>query len=514
MNWPERATVVRLTAKHATKIRKAFDASMNGDSITAKWIETHPAGGSVSPQMARDWALAHVISNKKPIDNALASIYADGYVLGEKVAKSRLLGLLKKDAVSTNVVDWANWIPGNASAAALVNPQGGLKQLLDSRKISIADDVVRTKLDRIGTALASSLERGFSASQTAKSINEIINDPQHAMVISRTEMARSMSVASRETYEANNVEQVEWLVADGCDICQENADASPLPIDSEFPSGDTEPPAHPNCECAIAPYFDDSALPEVPADATPVEDLITEEIPFEEVAPIELEPIVPEIPEVAPAYNEFLSIDELLNIGRDVPSMGNNAEDLWLNAIQEKMGFNELPKLVDNTEIYGLKKQGWIDVYRGIGNGGKKDVEFAQKAIQEFKTGQNFPGNGIYGNGTYTSNSIQTALGYGDNSMSNVMHIAISPEAKIIDISDLREMMTKELEEIAKSEGLKDFKELFAGEYRKKYEILSDRGRYAASKGFDAIKVNMLKEIGSREDYYVVLNRSKVAVVK
>lgn len=272
--WPERAKVVELTAKHATNIRKAFDASMDGDAITRSWLETHPAGGSVSPQMARDWALAHVSTNKKPIENALARIYADGYTLGVKVAKTRLNGL--KKGVSAGIVDWSTWQPGLPSAAALVKPTGGLKELLDSRKITVADEVVRTKLDRIGTSLASSLERGLGARETAAGINAIINDPQHALVISRTEMARSMSVATRDTYETAGIEQVEWLVADGCDICQENADASPLGIDETFPSGDSEPPAHPNCECALAPYYD--------LTDTSTSDNLPEELNFEDVA--------------------------------------------------------------------------------------------------------------------------------------------------------------------------------------------------------------------------------------
>lgn len=285
MSWPERAKVVELTAKHATGIRKAFDASMDGDAITAKWIETHPAGGSVSPQMARDWALAHVVTNKKPIETALARIYADGYTLGTKVAKTRLNGL--KKGVTPNVVDWATWKPGLPSAAALVRPEGGLRQLLESRKVNVADEVIRTKLDRIGTSLASSLERGLSARETATGINAIINDPQHALVISRTEMARSMSVATRDTYENAGIEQVEWLVADGCDICQENADASPLDINDTFPSGDSEPPAHPNCECALAPYYDLNApVEEAPMEDFPVEDILAEP-DYSNIEPVE-----------------------------------------------------------------------------------------------------------------------------------------------------------------------------------------------------------------------------------
>jgi hypothetical protein len=270
MNWPEQKVVARLTAQYATKIRQAFKSAIDGDAIARSWAETHPAGGSVSPQTARDWALAHAVVNQKPLQYALSRIYADGYTLGVKVAKTRLTGL--KKGVTANVVDWSTWKPGLPSAAALVKPMGGLKELLDSQKITIANEITRTKLDRIGTALSTSLSRGDTARETAKAIDAIIADPQHALVIARTEMARAMSVASREQYQNAGVEQVEWLVAEGCADCQENADASPIPLGDEFPTGDTEPPAHPNCMCAIAPVFDDSALPaegNVPEELSP-----------------------------------------------------------------------------------------------------------------------------------------------------------------------------------------------------------------------------------------------------
>lgn len=260
MKWPQQAIKERLIAKNASKIRRAFKASINGDAIAQQWVETHPAGGSVSPQMARDWAQVHAITNKIPVQNALASIYADGYTLGEKIAKAYLLGL-KKDAkaepITASVIDWSTWIPGNPSAAALVKPRGGLRSLLATRKIEVADEIVHTKLDRIGTALARSLETGANMKETAKMIDAIINDPEAAIMIARTETARAVSIATRDSYERSNVEQVEWLAGDGCDICEENADASPIGIGDTFPSGDSEPPAHPNCECALSPYFED-----------------------------------------------------------------------------------------------------------------------------------------------------------------------------------------------------------------------------------------------------------------
>lgn len=270
MKWPEEAAKERLIAKNSVKVRKAFQSSIDGDAVARAWAETHPAGGSVSPQVARGWARAHISAKKKPMQNALASIYANGYVLGARIAKIRLAGL-KKAPVATptvSVVNWDTWKPGNESAAALVKPTGGLRSLLDTRKITIADEVINTKLDRIGTALATALEKGYGVKETAQMVDAVIDDPEAAMVIARTETARAVSIATRDNYEKSGVEQVEWLAGDGCDICEENADASPLGIGDTFPSGDSEPPAHPNCECALSPYYED--LPEI--DDTEIEE--------------------------------------------------------------------------------------------------------------------------------------------------------------------------------------------------------------------------------------------------
>lgn len=260
MKWPQQARVTQTIAKNATTIRKGFDEAFDTDAIVAAWFEAHPDKESMTTQGGRDWALANVQAKRKPIELALAKTYANGWSLGESVGRSRMLTLLNK-GVTAQTVDWSNWTPGMEPAAALVRPPQGLKRLLESRRITISDDVIHTKIDRIGTSLATGLKQGWTTDQTAKMINEVINDPQHALVISRTETTRAVSVATRQEYEKNNVEMVEWLVAEGCEDCQENADASPIGIDETFPTGDSEPPAHPNCLCAIAPVFDDSDLP-------------------------------------------------------------------------------------------------------------------------------------------------------------------------------------------------------------------------------------------------------------
>lgn len=275
MKWPQQARVTQTIAKNATTIRKGFDEAFDAKAIVDAWFESHPDSASMTTQGGRDWALAHVQAKRKPIELALARTYANGWSLGQSVGKSRVLSQINKGVTAT-AVDWSNWTPGMEPAAALVRPPKGLKQLLDSRRITISDDVIHTKIDRIGTSLARGLEEGWSTDRTAKVINEVINDPQHALTIARTETTRAVSVATREQYEEAKVELVEWLVAEGCEDCQENADASPIGIDETFPSGDSEPPAHPNCLCALAPVFDDSELP--PADEEVAEEVAPEDL--------------------------------------------------------------------------------------------------------------------------------------------------------------------------------------------------------------------------------------------
>lgn len=258
-----RSKIVQTTAKNATLIRKGFKESFNADAIVAAWFESHPNPESMTVQGARDWGLAHIHAKRKPLQNALARTYANGYTIGNQIARSRLLSMVTK-SVMVQTVDWTTWTPGMSSAAALVKPKAGLRNLLDRESITISDDIIHTKIDRIGTALYTGLSNGYGPREIAQMIDAIIDDPQHALMIARTETSRALSVANRDEYEKNNVEMVEWLVSDPCDICQENGDAGPIGINEEFPSGDTEPPAHPNCECALAPYFDDSTLPEVP----------------------------------------------------------------------------------------------------------------------------------------------------------------------------------------------------------------------------------------------------------
>jgi hypothetical protein len=257
---------VRLASKRAKLVSKGLRASIDAERVANDWINTHNGVGT-PPATARLWARTHVFSDTKALANALDVIHIDAYLLGTDIGMSGIARARTNKAPTLKElqraigINWDTWKPGNRAASIVVNPPRGLSYLLDTVGVTV-NGLNNTTLDRIGTILAAGLKEGVTPSDMAKQmqweIDDLLDDPERALTIAQTETSRAVSIASRELYEESGVELVEWLVADPCDLCQENADVSPIGIGDTFPSGDTEPPAHPNCVCDIAPYVVDT----------------------------------------------------------------------------------------------------------------------------------------------------------------------------------------------------------------------------------------------------------------
>ena len=261
--WKKRnGAKVRLAARRAKLIREGINQSFSTEQVVDDFVAMNFQ--SITPQEARQWAITNVRTNDEALRSALFSMYLEAYVLGEDIAMSAIAKARISKAPTLRQlqqamgINWDTWKAGNKPAALLVRKPRGLSTLLDNRGVTI-QGINRTTLDRIGTILARGLENGWTPSDIKEEIADTIDDDNdRALTIAQTEMSRAVTAASRQLYEESGVELVEWLVADPCDICQENADVSPLRIDDTFPSGDTEPPAHPNCVCDLAPYVTDT----------------------------------------------------------------------------------------------------------------------------------------------------------------------------------------------------------------------------------------------------------------
>jgi hypothetical protein len=252
---------VRLAARRASLIRQALRQSVNISQVQEDWASAHPNSETMTTEQARQWARTNVRLNSEPLMTAFRTLYLESYLLGEdiamnSIAKAKINKAPTKQQLQRAVgINWDNWKAGNRAAALLVSKPRGLSTLLDSRGVTI-QGINRTTLDRIGTRLANALAQGLPPSEV--DLSDFFDDSERALAIAQTEMSRAVATASRQLYEESGVELVEWIVADPCDLCQENADVSPIRIDDTFPSGDTEPPAHPNCVCDISPYVVDT----------------------------------------------------------------------------------------------------------------------------------------------------------------------------------------------------------------------------------------------------------------
>ena len=264
----------RLAVRHIRSIKQGIRALVDIDQILDAWEQQHnPAiqePTKITGAQGREWARFHInIQNTEILNNALARIYADGWVLGidtgaywvaRKLDIKKQVTVTQADLKRAMRTNWSKWTPGNRAAAELVRQPDGLKRLLASRGVKI-QGMSRTTLNQIGTALADGLNRGATRREIADDLSYILGSDARALTIAGTEMGSAVVAANMELYQNSGVEMLEWLLAEyenNCEDCLDNYDQSPIPIGEEWRNG--PPLVHPNCGCDVAPYVVDTSL--------------------------------------------------------------------------------------------------------------------------------------------------------------------------------------------------------------------------------------------------------------
>jgi SPP1 gp7 family putative phage head morphogenesis protein len=245
-----------LAALYADRIRRALTGAVDTAAI-ARGV------GSVAKASAADPDLLTTANQRLADHGILAMIHGtlapviedmitEGFVLGSRAAIASVLG---------GAAIWGGWTPGDVDAANLVLGHdglgAGLAQQLADAQITISS-LGQGRFDELAQAIALSLERGDSSDTLARDLADILDNANWAELTATTEIARAVSAASMNTYAANGIEWVSWASADDgrvCSYCSENEDVGAIPFGNAFPSGETEPPGHPRCRCAIMPEF-------------------------------------------------------------------------------------------------------------------------------------------------------------------------------------------------------------------------------------------------------------------
>lgn len=268
MFWSEvDGALLRESAKLADPVRESIKAQVDIPQIIEQWNLSYPKGSEVTKAEARAWAKVHIKVDNNELNKGLGILYAIGWMFGRDVAVSAYAHARLNKAAPTDEqlngllnIDWSKWTPGNNPGALLASPPGGLKGLLQRRGLDL-QGLTNTLLNRIGTHLADALMSGASDTMLGKMLETVVGDPERALTIANTSMASAMSVSTRETYQEFGVAKMRWLALEPCSTCSGNGAMGPItPGEALFKNvqGDniTEPPAHPNCRCALAPVID------------------------------------------------------------------------------------------------------------------------------------------------------------------------------------------------------------------------------------------------------------------
>jgi len=265
MTW-ERALEAdaRLAARNAVLIRAALRQSFDPEAAFRGYQSTTPDDSLTLPQQrarARAWATINIRVNLEPLKAVIQKLWAEGYALGDTAAREAITqAKLKQKADVTGEVDWSKWKAGDAVSALLLKPPRAFQQLLQSQGI-VFKGFSDTTLTDIGNAIGEAIELGLDAKRSAKNILNHVANPARALSIAITEQNRAISQATVNRYRDAGLQEMEWLVFEPCDKCAQNA-GKKVRLGAPFPSGDAQPPAHPNCRCALAPVipgFDDPA---------------------------------------------------------------------------------------------------------------------------------------------------------------------------------------------------------------------------------------------------------------
>ena len=259
--------LLRESVKLADPVRQAIEMSVDIDEIIRQWRLAYPADAEITKDEARAWANVNIPVDNRELAKGLGMLYAVGWLFGKDVATSAYAHAKLNKAAPTDEqlnallnVDWANWVPGRNPGALLAQPPGGLAQLLQNRGLDL-QGLTSTLLNRIGTQLADALAKGSTDEQLARAIGTVVKDPERALTIANTSMASAMSVSTRETYQEFGLAKMRWVSLDPCNTCQSNSAVGPVtPGEAAFTNVQgfpiTEPAAHPNCRCTLAPVID------------------------------------------------------------------------------------------------------------------------------------------------------------------------------------------------------------------------------------------------------------------
>jgi hypothetical protein len=144
---------------------------------------------------------------------------------------------------------------------AIVNQVNKLAvEWAENRAAELVTKIQESTRDYLRADVTQAVEEGWSTRQLGQALQENFGFSEgRGDMIARTEIAAADVQGNLMAYRESGVVQgKEWIRGSEeypCDECEGNAAAGVIPLEDAFPSGDTGPPAHPNCVCDVLPVL-------------------------------------------------------------------------------------------------------------------------------------------------------------------------------------------------------------------------------------------------------------------
>lgn len=137
-------------------------------------------------------------------------------------------------------------LPDTESFIANYVRDNGLKKL--------TGEIDQTTVKRLASAIADAYEGGVDFDGVLGAVKSEFADfsTKRLQMIAATELNDSYNASIRHFGAEAGATLKSWNIEPGaCIVCVENELAGEIPIEDDFPSGDSEPTAHPLCNCSL-----------------------------------------------------------------------------------------------------------------------------------------------------------------------------------------------------------------------------------------------------------------------
>jgi hypothetical protein len=201
-------------------------------------LETMPSKLQESTPDGKRFAQNLLPSSLSPLRFAVTKAEADEF--GAAI-ESAVLGAAKTIAAQLDIA-----ADGESFAA---------RYLRENSLSKLTGNFADTTVERLQGALADAWDKGGSYDQMVSAIKDTFADfsDSRAAMIAQTESSDAYNATRESIALEAGLDEHAWETESGdpCQICLDNEDEDYIDIDEDFSSGDSAPPAHPNCECLV-----------------------------------------------------------------------------------------------------------------------------------------------------------------------------------------------------------------------------------------------------------------------